>query len=293
MSASAAGTVTIGGDLEVNRLGFGTMRVVGPGVIGPPRDLPAAVATLRSLPGLGVNFVDTANAYGPLISEMLVRETLHPYPGLVVATKGGFLRPAPFEWVPDGRPEALRAAVEGSLKTLAIPRIDLWQLHTVDPKVPADEQFSAIAEMQRDGLIRHVGLCNVRGEQIEAARKHFVVATVQNLYHVIERKSEAVLELCERSGIVFIAYFPLATGALAVEDSILTRTAAKIGITPAQAALAWLLRRSRSIVVIPGTSNPEHVRENVGAAHVQLTDEQFAEIERVGRRAALLRAPIP
>ncbi len=286
-----AGTVTIGGDLEVNRLGFGGMRVVGPGVLGPPPNLAAAVATLRSLPALGVNFVDTANSYGPFVSEVLVRETLAPYAGIVVATKGGFLRPGPLQWQADGRPEALRAAVEGSLKTLAIPRIDLWQLHGIDPKVPQDEQFGAIAELQRAGLIRHVGLSNVRVPQIEAAQRHFAVATVQNLYHLIDRRAEPELEHCERVGIPFIAYYPLATGALAAADSVVARVATRLGITPAQAALAWLLRRSKSIVVIPGTSNPDHVRENVGAAEVQLTDEDFAEIERIGKRANMLRAP--
>jgi aryl-alcohol dehydrogenase-like predicted oxidoreductase len=283
------GTVAIG-DFEVSRLGFGTMRIVGQGVFGLPRDVAAARETLRLVPELGVNLVDTANAYGPLIAELLVREVLHPYRGLLVATKGGFLRPAPFQWQVDARPEALRAAVKGSLVTLGVERIDLWQLHRVDPAVPADEQFAAIAELQRDGLIRHVGLCNVWGEQIEAARKHFTVAAVQNLYHVIDRRSEPVVEYCERHGIPFIAYFPLATGALAARDSILQHVAARIGITPAQAALAWLLKRSPSIVVIPGTQDPEHLRENVAAASIELADEHYAEIERIGRKADQLRA---
>ncbi|HMG22784.1 MAG TPA: aldo/keto reductase, partial [Kofleriaceae bacterium] len=174
------GTIAIG-DLQVSRLGFGTMRVVGDGVFGPPRDAAAAHETLRLVPELGVNLVDTANSYGPLIAELLVRTVLHPYRGLVVATKGGFVRPGPFHWQQAGRPEALRAAVEGSLATLGVERIDLWQLHRIDPAVPADEQFAAIAQIQRDGLIRHVGLCNVWSEQVEAARKHFTVAAVQNL----------------------------------------------------------------------------------------------------------------
>jgi aryl-alcohol dehydrogenase-like predicted oxidoreductase len=286
-------TITIGGDLEIRRLGYGAMRIVGPGVIGPPLDIAAARATLRSLPDLGVSFIDTALSYGPMISEMLVREALHPYRGLVIATKGGMVRPGPSQWHMDGRPEALRAHVEGSLKLLGIDRIDLWQLHRVDDKVPADEQFSAIAELQSAGLIRHAGLSNVSVEQIEAASKHFTVATVQNRYHVIDRKYEPVLRHCERIGIPFIAYFPLATGVLAGPESPLSRVAARIGIAPAQAALAWLLRQSPSLVAIPGTSNPEHARENVAAASVQLTDEDAAEIERVGRKAFLMRTPRP
>jgi pyridoxine 4-dehydrogenase len=283
------GTIAIG-DIEVSRLGFGTMRIVGPGVIGLPPDLAAARETLRLLPELGVHLVDTANASGPVIAELLVREVLHPYRGLVIATKGGLLRPGPFQWHSDGRPEALRAAVAGSLVTLGVERIDLWQLHRIDPEVPADEQFAAIAQIQRDGLIRHVGLCNVWGEQIEAARKHFTVAAVQNLYHVIDRRSEPVVEYCEQNGIPFIAYFPLATGALAARDSVLQHVAAKIGVSPGQAALAWLLKRSPSIAVIPGTQNPDHLRENVAAASLELSDEHYAEIERIGRKADQLRA---
>ncbi|HUJ60625.1 MAG TPA: aldo/keto reductase [Kofleriaceae bacterium] len=291
-SAAAAGTIAIG-DLTIHRLGFGAMRVTGRGVMGPPPDMAAARATLHALPELGVDFVDTANAYGPLISELLVREQLHPYAGMVVATKGGCLRPAPFKWVNDGRPEALRMAVAGSCKTLGVDRIDLWQLHRIDDKVPRDEQFGAIAELQRAGQIRHVGLCNVTVDDIAQARAHFTVASVQNLYHVIDRRSEPVLELCERDGIAFIAYYPLATGALALADSVLTRVAASIGITPAQAALAWLLHRSKQIVVIPGTCNPAHLRENVAAADVTLTPEQYRAIDDVGRRANMLRAPRP
>jgi pyridoxine 4-dehydrogenase len=283
------GTIAIG-DFEVSRLGFGTMRLVGHGVMGPPPDVAAARETVRLVPELGVNLIDTANAYGPLLAEWLVRTVLHPYRGLLVATKGGVLRPGPMQWQPDGRPEALRAAVQGSLATLGIERIDLWQLHRIDPAVPVDEQFAAIAEMQREGLIRHVGLSNVWPEQIEAARKHFTVAAVQNLYHVIDRRSEPVVEYCEQHGIPFLAYFPLATGALAAPDSILQHVAAKIGITPAQAALAWLLKRSKSIAVIPGTQNPDHLRENVAAAAIELSDEQYAEIERIGRKADQLRA---
>ncbi len=289
MNAANAGTVRIG-DLEINRLGFGTMRLTGFGMFGPPRDMHAAQTCLRSVHELGINFVDTANAYGPLVAELLVRQVLHPYRGVVVATKGGMLRPGPEQWSVDCRPSSLRAAVEASLKVLGVERIDLWQLHRVDPKVPADDQFATVAELQREGKIRHIGLSDVSVEQIEAAGKHFAVASVQNAYHVIQRKHEPVLEHCERVGIPFIAYFPLATGALAAPDSVLARVASRLGITPAQAAIAWLLKRSPSLVVIPGTCNPEHLRENVAAASVQLSDEDYAEIERTGRKAAMMRA---
>jgi aryl-alcohol dehydrogenase-like predicted oxidoreductase len=287
---AAAGTIAIG-DLTVHRLGFGAMRLTGPGIFGPPRDVDAARTTLRALPELGIDFIDTANAYGPVVSELLVRECLHPYRGMVIATKGGFVRPGPNQWLPDGRPESLRIAVDSSLKVLGVERIDVWHLHRVDPKVPAHEQFAAIAELQREGKLRHVGLSEVSVAQIEAAGKHFTVASVQNGYHLIERKNEPVLEYCERAGIPFIAYFPLATGALAAPDSILTSVAGELGATPAQVAIAWLLRRSRSLIVIPGTSRPDHASENVAAANLVLDDEQFQRIERIGKKAALLRQP--
>jgi len=291
--AAAAGTVTIGGDLTIRRLGYGAMRILGPGAMGPPPDPDAARATLRLLPELGVNFIETAIAYGPMISEMLLRETLHPYRDMVIATGGGLVRPGPAQWANDARPETLRLQVKGSCQLLGIDRIDLWQLFRVDPNVPLDDQFGAIAELQREGFIRHVGLCNVTGDQIDAATKHFTVATVQCRYHIIDRSTEPVLERCERDGIPFIAYFPLATGALAAPDSIIARTAAKMGITPGQAALAWLLKRSKLVVPIPGTPDAAQLRENVAAAAIELTDEQFAEIERVGKRASMLRGPVP
>jgi aryl-alcohol dehydrogenase-like predicted oxidoreductase len=289
-NAASAGTVMIG-DIEIHRLGFGAMRLTGPGIVGPPPNMAAAVETLRSLEGLGVNFVDTSNAYGPMMSELLIRQVLHPYRGMTIATKGGLLRPGPNQWANDGRPEALRAAVELSMKTLAVERIDLWQLHRVDPKVPAGEQFAAIAELQREGKIRHAGLSEVSVALIEEARTYFPVASVQNGYHLIERKNDPVLEHCEKIGIPFIGFFPLATGALASPESILSRIASDLGITPAQAAIAWLLKRSPSMVVIPGTANPAHVRENMAAGEIMLTDEQFAQVARVGQKAALLRAP--
>jgi aryl-alcohol dehydrogenase-like predicted oxidoreductase len=279
------------GDRVIHRLGFGAMRITGPGIMGPPPDLAAARETLRALPELGVDFVDTSNAYGPLVSEMLVRESLHPYRGILVATKGGLLRPGPNQWVTDCRPHMLRAAVDNSLKVLGVERIELWQLHRVDANVPLAEQYGAVAELQREGKIHHVGLSNVTVEQLDAAAPHVAVASVQNRYHVIDRGSEPVLARCEQLGIPFIAYFPLATGALAQADSILARVAASIGATPAQAALAWLLARSPSLVAIPGTRQVAHVRENMRALELELTAEQYAAIERVGQKAALLRAP--
>ena len=288
-----AGTITIGGDLTIHRLGLGTMRLTGPGMFGPPANLDEARAVLRTARDLGIDFIDTANAYGPVVAEFLVRETLHPYTGITVATKGGMLRPGPNDWRIDGRPASLRAAVEASLKVLGVERIDLWHLHRVDPNVPQDDQFAAVAEMQRAGLIRHAGLSEVSVEQIEAARKHFAVASVQNAYHVIERRSDPVIDYCAREGIAFIAYFPLATGALAAADSVLTGVAARLGITPAQAAIAWLLLRSPALVAIPGTSRVDHLRENAAAADIRLSAEDVAAIEKVGRKAAMLRGPRP
>jgi aryl-alcohol dehydrogenase-like predicted oxidoreductase len=278
------------GDLAIRRIGFGTMRLTGPGAFGPPANLDSARATLRSLAELGVDFVDTSNAFGPMVSELLVREALHPYHGIVVATKGGLLRPGPNQWRHDGRPASLRAAVDASLSVLGIERIDLWYLH-VDPAIPIDDQLATVADLQHAGKIRHAGLSDASVEQIIAAGKHFTVASVQNAYHLIERRHEPVVEHCERAGIPFVAYFPLATGALAASDSIIARVATRIGATPAQTALAWLLKRSPLLVAIPGTTNPAHARENIGAAALALDDATYSELERIGRKAALLRAP--
>lgn len=290
MLASAAGDITIG-DLRIHRLGYGGMRLTGDGIMGPPKNRADAEATLKTLAEVGVNFVDTSNAYGPMISELMIRQALHPYTGFTVATKGGLLRPGPNQWSYDGRPEALRAAVLLSLKTLAVERIDLWQLHRVDPKVPAREQFAAIAQLQQEGLIRHVGLCQTPITVIEEARTFFTVASVQSLYHVIDRRNEAVVDYCEAQRIPFIGFFPLATGALAAPDSILSQVAKDIGCTPGQAAIAWLLKRSSNMIVIPGTTRVAHLRENIDATQVTLTDAQFAKISRVGQKAALLRTP--
>jgi pyridoxine 4-dehydrogenase len=284
-TAAAAGSFQIG-DISVHRLGFGAMRITGPGIWGPPRDLRGAVETLRALPQLGVNFIDTADSYGPFVSEELLREVLHPYPGMLVATKGGLARLGPDVWVPIGRPEYLRQCVLLSLRRLGVERIDLWQLHRIDPKVPRAEQLEAVAAMRKEGLIRHVGLSEVTVDDIVAARALFPVVTVQNEYNLVNRKSEAVLEYCEQHDIGFIPWFPLAAGALAGPDSLLTRLAARLQATPSQVALAWTLHRSRVMLPIPGTSNVEHLRQNVAAAALELSSEELAALDEQGRAAA-------
>ena len=283
MTASSSGTLTIGGDLTVHRLGFGAMRITGKGIWGEPADRAEALRVLRRLPELGVDFIDTADSYGPYVSEDLIREALHPYRDLVVATKGGLTRQGPDEWLPVGRPEYLRQCVLMSLRRLGVERIDLWQLHRIDPKVDRDEQFGAIADMQREGLIRHVGLSEVNVEEVEAARAHFVVASVQNLYNLVTRQSEAVLDHCEREGIAFIPWFPLAAGRLAQEKSVLSEVAGRLGAAPAQVALAWVLKRSPVMLPIPGTSKVKHLEENVAAAALELTQEDFRRLDEAGR----------
>ena len=282
-NAAAAGQFKIGGDITVNRLGFGAMRVTGKGIWGEPADPEGARATLRALPELGVDLIDTADSYGPFVSEDLLREVLHPYKGMLIATKGGLTRHGPDIWAPVGRPEYLRQCVLMSLRRLGVERIDLWQLHRVDPKVPREEQFQVIAEMRREGLIRHVGLSEVGVEEIEAAGRHFPVATVQNLYNLANRKSEAVLDYCEQQGIGFIPWYPLAAGDLAAPDSVLSRIAQRLGASNGQVALAWLLKRSPVMLPIPGTSKVEHLRENVGAAQLALSDEDYQALETAAR----------
>jgi pyridoxine 4-dehydrogenase len=274
-------TFAIGGDLVVHRLGFGAMRITGKGIWGPPASMRDAKQTLGRLRELGVDFIDTADCYGPHFSEDLVCESLHPYTGLVIATKGGLERPGPDQWTPNGRPEYLRDCVVGSLKRLRIERIDLWQLHRIDSKVPRDDQFGVIADMQREGLIRHVGLSEVSVEEIDAASKFFKVVTVQNQYNLADRKSEAVLERCERDGIGFIPWYPLAAGKLSAPGSALATIATRLKITPSQAALAWTLRRSKVMLPIPGTSNPAHLAENVAARDVVLSDDDFAALDQL------------
>ena len=273
----------LGGDLNVNRLGFGAMRVTGPGVWGEPEDREEALRTLKRLPELGVNLIDTADSYGPYVSEDLLREALHPYDGLVVATKGGLTRHGPDVWPPVGRPEYLRQCVLMSLRRLQVDTIDLWQLHRIDPKVDRDEQFAEIAKMQDEGLVRHVGLSEVSVEEIQAAQQHFRVASVQNLYNLVTRGSEAVLEYCEAETIGFIPWFPLAAGNLARPGSVLDDVAHKLGATPSQVALAWVLKRSPVMLPIPGTGKVAHLEENVAAASLELSDEDFRALDEVGR----------
>jgi len=279
INASASGTFEIGGDLEVNRLGFGAMRITGKGIWGEPANPKAARETLAKLPELGVNLIDTADSYGPYVSEDLIREVLHPYKGLVIATKGGLTRHGPDIWAPLGRPEYLRQCVLMSLRRLDVERIDLWQLHRVDEKVPQDEQFGVIRDMQNEGLIRHVGLSEVNVAQIEAASKFFKVATVQNLYNLGNRQSEAVVDYADKHNIGFIPWFPLAAGELAKEGSVLSKIAKKLDATDGQVALAWLLKRSPVILPIPGTGSPDHLEENVKGAALKLSQEDFEALE--------------
>lgn len=278
-NASSSGTFLIGGDLPVHRLGFGAMRITGKGVWGPPKDRDEAIAVLRRAIELGINLIDTAESYGPHVSEELIAEALHPYPAdLVIATKGGLDRPGPDNWVPDGRPERLREELEGSLRRLKVDRIDLWQLHRVDSKVPADEEFSAIAEFQREGKVRHLGLSEVTVEQIEEARKFFEVVTVQNRYNLADREWESVVDYCDRESIGFIPWYPLAVGKLANPGGPLEKIARAHDAAPSQIAIAWLLKRTRVMLPIPGTSRVSHLEENVAGASIQLTDDEFERI---------------
>jgi aryl-alcohol dehydrogenase-like predicted oxidoreductase len=278
--AAAAGTITIGGDLTVNRMGFGAMRLTGKGIWGRPKDPAEAVRVLQTAVELGVNFFDTADSYGPHVSEELIAEALHPYPGLVIATKGGLERPGPDRWVENGRPEYLRERLQGSLRRLRVERIDLWQLHRVDPKVPAREQFEAVREFQREGLIHHVGLSEVSIEDIEHAREVLPIVSVQNRYNVTDRAWEKEVDYCEREGLAFIPWFPLSAGTL--ESEPLHRLAQRHGATVYQVALAWLLARSPAMLVIPGTSSVGHLHENVAAAELRLSDRDLKELDKLG-----------
>ena len=278
--AAPAGQFTIGGDLTVNRLGFGAMRITGRGIWGPPADVEECRRVLRRLKDLNVDFIDTADSYGPDVSENLIAEELAPYKGFVIATKGGFVRTGPNQWVTDGRPEHLREALHGSLRRLKLERIDLWQLHRIDAKVPRNEQFGAVAEFLKQGLVRHVGLSEVTVEEIEAAEKYFPVASVQNRYSVDSRGSESVLDYCEKKQIGFIPWAPLASGALAHDGASVAEIAAKHKATPGQIALAWMLKRSPAMLPIPGTSKLAHLEENVGAAAITLSDEDFRTLSK-------------
>lgn len=280
--AAASGRFVIGGDLPVHRLGFGSMRLTGEGVWGEPRDHGEAIAVLRRAVELGIDFIDTADAYGPEVAERLIAEALHPYPaGVVIATKAGFQRPGPGKWVEDGRPEHLREACEASLRRLRLERIDLLQLHRIDPKVPVADQIGALVELQQAGKVRHIGLSEVRVEQIETVRRMATVVSVQNKYNLVERGSESVLEYCTREGLGFIPWFPLATGNLAQEGSPLARAAERLHAAPAQVAIAWLLAKSPVMLPIAGTSKVGHLEENVAAAALELDAATMRELERL------------
>jgi len=283
--AAQSGRFRIGGAFDVNRLGFGAMRIVGRGVWGPPADRAEALRTLRRLPDLGVDFIDTADSYGPDFSEDLIREALAPYGKIHVATNGGLLRTGPDVWISLGRPEYLIQQAHKSRWRLGVETIDLWQLHRIDSKVPAKEQFDAIKSLIKDRVIRCAGLSEVNVAEIKAASKYFPVATVQNRYNFADRTSEAALNYCAEHGIGFIPWAPLSAGELAREGSALNTIASKLKASPGQIALAWLLKRSPVTLPIPGTGKVAHLEENVGAASIALTDDDFAALDRAGRAA--------
>ena len=278
-SVDGVDTFTIGGDLEVHRLGFGAMRITGPGIWGPPEDPDEARRVLRRVVELGIDLIDTADSYGPEVSENLIAEALRPYPeGLVIATKGGLLRSGPGQWPRDASPEHLREACEGSLRRLKVDRIDLYQLHSPDNKVPFEESVGTLKQLQDEGKIRHIGMSNVSVDELNRARGIVDVVTVQNRYSLEDRRSEDVLEACEEANIGFIPWFPLATGRLADPGGPLDRIASEHDATPAQIALAWLLARSPSMLPIPGTSSVEHLEENLAAARIELSAGELDEI---------------
>lgn len=283
VTASASGTVTFGGEMTVNRLGFGAMRITGEGIWGPPKDRAAALATLRRAVELGVNFIDTADSYGPDVSEELIAEALAPYPrGLVIATKGGWLRVGPGQWIHDASPVHLRQAVEGSLKKLRLERIDLYQLHMPDHAISFEASVETLAELRSQGKIRLIGLSNVTQEHVERARKIVPIVSVQNRYSFADQEWNYVVDYCERNGIVFIPWAPLGFGA--TNDSVVSRIAKAHQATPRQVAVAWALQRSPVILPIPGTSSPAHVEENIAAASLRLSDQEFHELLSVKRQ---------
>jgi pyridoxine 4-dehydrogenase len=277
--ATFSGVFSIGGDLPVHRLGYGAMRITGPGIWGEPNDREEAKRVLRRAIDLGVNFIDTADSYGPEVSEVLIAEALHPYPkGLVIATKAGLTRQGPDRWLPVGRPEYLRQCCEMSLRRLKLESIDLYQLHRIDAKVPLEDQLGELASLQKEGKVRHIGLSEVSVEEVQRCNQYVDVVSVQNLYNLSNRQSEAVLEYCERENLGFIPWFPVAAGELARPGGKLDLVAKRHNATVAQIALAWLLKRSPVMLPIPGTSSVAHLEENVGAAEVRLTDEEFEEL---------------
>lgn len=282
--AKKAGEFLIGNDLRVTRLGYGAMRITGDGIWGEPADRSEAVRVLRRAVELGINFIDTADSYGPGVSEEIIAEALHPYPaGLVIATKGGFDRPGPDQWVENGKPEHLRSACEGSLRRLRLDRVDLYQLHRIDPKVPAEDQLGALRDLQAQGKIKHLGLSEVSVRQIQHARTIVPIVSVQNRYSVADRGSEDVLEYCEKEKMGFIPWFPLAAGRVFGSESPISRMAARWKATPSQLALAWLLARSPVILPIPGTSKVEHLEENVAAAELKIDAKKWQELDHMAR----------
>ena len=285
LSAAGAGTITLGGELTVNRLGFGAMRLTGDGIWGPPKDPATAIAVLRRAVELGVNFIDTADSYGPKVSEELIAEALAPYPSdLVIATKGGWNRPGPNQWTHDASPAHLREALEGSLKRLRLDRVDVYQLHAPDPVVPFDASIETLANMQSEGKIRFVGLSNVTIEHIERARKIVPIVSVQNRYSFADREWDNVVDYCESSGIAFIPWFPLGAGRVA--GRLLERIAKARQVKPIQVALAWLLKRSPIMLPIPGTSSVAHLEENIQAASLELSEKEYLELTGITELAS-------
>jgi pyridoxine 4-dehydrogenase len=283
---NASDTFAIGGDLTVNRLGFGAMRLTGEGIWGEPKDPAEAKRVLRRVVELGIHFIDTADSYGPEVSERLIGETLSPYAeGLVIATKGGLTRSGPNQWLPLGRPEYLRQCVEMSLRRLKLQRIDLYQLHRIDPKVPAEEQFGELKKLQEEGKIRHIGLSEVKPAEIDHARKTISVVSVQNMYNIGDRGHEDTLQYCEKNNLAFIPWFPVAAGKLAQPGGVLDEAARKHHATVAQLALAWLLHRSKVILPIPGTSSVRHLEENIGAAGLKLDAGEWIALEQKVKEA--------
>ncbi len=280
-------TITLGGDLEVRRLGFGAMRITGKGIWGPPEDPARARELLTRVVRDGVNLIDTADSYGPDVSEELIAEALRPYPDdLAIATKGGLTRPGPGRWERDCRPERLKVCCENSLRRLGLERIDLYQLHAVDSRIPIEDSVGALAELQQEGKVRHVGLCNVDEQQLERARKIVEIVSVQNRYNIVDRDSEDVLQACQREGVAFLPWFPLATGDLARPGGPLEQIAASHDATGAQVALAWLLGHSPVMLPIPGTGSIEHFEENMGASELVLSDDELDALEQAAQATA-------
>jgi aryl-alcohol dehydrogenase-like predicted oxidoreductase len=281
-----SGEFLIGNDLHVTRLGFGAMRITGEGIWGEPADRAEAIRVLRRAVELGINFIDTADSYGPNVSEEIIAEALYPYPaGLVIATKGGFMRTGPNQWVENGKPEHLRSACEGSLRRLRLERIDLYQLHRIDPKVPAEDQIGTLKDLQAQGKIKHIGLSEVSVQQIQHARTIVPIVSVQNRYSVSDRGSEDVLKYCEKEKLGFIPWFPLAAGRVSGSESPISRIAAQWNATPSQVALAWLLSRSPVMLPIPGTSKVKHLEENVAAATLKVDAKRMQELDRMAAAA--------